>query len=203
MSVRAPAALILALLIVPVLPMGAEGSQAPSSSAIVNSGHRGAVLDIAFDDAQNLLFSVGEDGTLRLWNPAAPALVRSLAVTHLKARMLAVNPSRSQAAFVATDDIGAFSLEVWDWKTGKRLYRLPLREQPLFVRYSGLGGLPHVRRDTVQRTEHRARGRRRPGRAFDRHTGHDGVRRALPDRDDPHDLRAGREDHLLGRGVGP
>jgi WD40 repeat protein len=135
----AGAAVIIIAMLLPGIRAAAEGSQAPVSWAMVNSSHRGAVLDIAFDEARKLLVSVGEDGTLRVWNQSPPALVRSLAVTHLKAQMLALNPAQPQAAFVSTDGIGSFAIEAWDWEKGRQLYRIPLKEEPLFLRYAGAG----------------------------------------------------------------
>ena len=42
-----------------------------TARAVVSSGHRGAVLDMAEDSARGLLFSVGEDGFLRVWDSRA------------------------------------------------------------------------------------------------------------------------------------
>jgi WD40 repeat protein len=128
--------LALAAALLPLARAGAEGARAPSSWAVVNSSHRGAVLDIAADETRGLLFTAGDDGTLRIWSQSPPALVKCLPVTHLAAKMLAVNPARPQAAVIESDGISTFALSAWDWEREKMLYRILLKEEPLFVEYS-------------------------------------------------------------------
>jgi WD40 repeat protein len=140
----AGAALALAVAFLPPTRADAEGTRAPSSWAVVNSSHHGAVLDVASDDTRKLLFTVGDDGTLRIWSQSPPtensafggALVKCLPVTHLAARMLAVNPARPQVAVIESDGISNFAVSAWDWEKEKLLFRIPLKEEPLFVEYS-------------------------------------------------------------------
>jgi len=114
---------------------------------IVISGHRGPVLAMDRDETTGLLFTAGADGTVRIWDTASRSLVKSLTVTSLRASMLAVRPEAPQLAVLSTDSLGSFSLEVWDWEKGEQLFRIPLDDQPLFLRYSASGryilyGLP-------------------------------------------------------------
>ena len=116
------------------------GSGAPEGvRAIVDSGHAGAVRWMEFDEKRGLLFSSGDDGTVRIWDPAAGALMRVLQVTQLATGTIAVNPLSPQLAVVVTDGAGSNFLAVWDWEKGRQLFRISLRENPLFVRFSGLG----------------------------------------------------------------
>ena len=110
-----------------------------SARAVVSSGSRGVVLDMAEDSAHGLLFSVGEDGFLRVWDSGAASLLRRIAVTRLKAQSVALDPAAPLAAVVVTDGVRSYSIDVWDWDAEKRLYSIPLKSAPLFVRFSRSG----------------------------------------------------------------
>jgi PQQ-like domain len=110
-----------------------------AAGAFVSSGHRGAVLDMAEDSRRGLLFSVGEDGFLRVWDTAAGTLVRKIAVTRQMAQSVALNPSAPLAAVVVTDGLDSFAVDVWDWEAAKRLSSISIQGTPLFVRFSWSG----------------------------------------------------------------
>jgi WD40 repeat protein len=110
-----------------------------SARAVVSSGHRGAVLDIEEDAERGLLFSVGEDGFLRVWDTGGGTLVRKMAVTRKKAQSVALDPTAPRAAVVVTDGVLSFDVQVWDWDAEKLLYSIPLQGAPLFVRFSRSG----------------------------------------------------------------
>jgi len=65
LAVRACGLLISAVLAAAGFPISAG---TPAAGAYVSSGHRGAVLDVAEDCTRGLLFSVGVDGFLRVWD---------------------------------------------------------------------------------------------------------------------------------------
>jgi WD40 repeat protein len=115
------------------------GPDSLTARAVVSSGHRGAVLDMAEDGARGLLFSVGEDGFLRVWDSGAGSLLRRIAVTRRKAQSVALDPAAPIAAVVVTDGVRSYAVDVWNWDTGKRLYSIPLESAPLFVRFSRSG----------------------------------------------------------------
>ena len=126
---------------------GAGVADHESARAIVISGHRGSVLAMDRDDNRGLLFTAGADGTVKIWDAATRSLLKSLTVTGLQAGMLAVSPADTRFAVLATDTLQSFSLEVWDWRKGERVFRTALPDQPLFLRYSASGryllyGLP-------------------------------------------------------------
>ena len=110
-----------------------------SARAVVSSGHRGAVLDMVEDSSRGLLFSVGEDGFLRVWDSGAAILLRRIAVTRLEAQSIALDPTAPLAAVVVTDGVRSYAVDVWDWDAEKRLYSIPLQSVPLFVRFSRTG----------------------------------------------------------------
>jgi len=117
---------------------GQAEAGAGGTRAIIDSGHAGAVSAMEFDEKRGLLFTSGEDGTVRIWDPVAGNLLHTLRITQLAAGRLAVNPSASQVA-VVVGDAGDVSLAVWDWDLERQIYRVPLREAPLFLRWSALG----------------------------------------------------------------
>ena len=121
----------------PAAVFGSGGGE--STRAIVDSGHAGAIRWIELDEKRGLLFSSGDDGTVRIWDPVAGNLLRVLQVTQLATGEIAVNPAASQVAVVVTDGAGVTFLSVWDFENERQLYRVPLKEEPLFLRFSGLG----------------------------------------------------------------
>ncbi len=120
-------------------PSPAFGSGgAEKARAVIDSGHAGSVRWLEVDEKRGLLFSAGDDGTVRIWDPLAGNLFRTLQVTQLSTVRIAVNPSAPQLAVVVTDG-SVSSLAVWDWEKERQLYRVPLKEDPAFLRFSAQG----------------------------------------------------------------
>lgn len=116
-----------------------SGVSERNARSVVNTGHTGAVLGLEFDDRRTLLFSAGSDGTVRVWDAAAGIILKKLMVTQLGTQLLAVNPAAPQVAVVVTDGTGSFFLSVWDWEKERQLFRISLKEAPLFLRFSAMG----------------------------------------------------------------
>jgi WD domain, G-beta repeat len=116
-----------------------ENTLASDVHSVVTTGHVGAVLDLQYDETRDLLFSAGEDGTVRVWDATDGALYRSLKVTRLAAQLIAVDPVSPRVAVVVSDGLRSFSLAVWDWEQEKQVLRIPLKDAPLFLRFSGQG----------------------------------------------------------------
>jgi WD40 repeat protein len=140
--------ILVALAVIPPGPGWTAGvADHGDPQAVVISGHRGAVLAMDRDESRGLLFTAGADGTVKIWDSATRSLVRSLMVTSLQAAMIAVSPAGTRFAVLASDTLQSFSLEVWDWQKGEMVFKIPLSDQPLFIRYSSSGryllyGLP-------------------------------------------------------------
>ncbi|RKX77320.1 MAG: hypothetical protein DRP87_09525 [Spirochaetes bacterium] len=106
---------------------------------MVNTGHIGAVNTLLYHEKESLLFSGGEDGTVRVWNISNKKPVHVLRVSHLPVKKLAIDPAGSKVAVITRRDVGTFYLSVWDWKEEKKLYSRNLSEQPLYLSYSPKG----------------------------------------------------------------
>ena len=117
------------------------GPEAPGGIAatLLQTGHRGAVLAVEHDENRGLVFSAGEDGTLRVWDLAARSLVARIGVGHLPLVGIAVNPAATQVAVLESDGVHSFAVSAWDWRAARRLFRVTLAGEPLFLRYSGAG----------------------------------------------------------------
>ncbi len=106
---------------------------------VVNTGHTAPILDIAFRDKANGLFTTGEDGTVRRWDTVSGRLVKKLQISHLPIVKLAVHPDRPLIALIETDRINTYHLSVWDYRSEKELYSHKISEVPLFLRFSPKG----------------------------------------------------------------
>jgi WD40 repeat protein len=114
---------MLATVLGPAVLFGSGGSE--GTRAIVDSGHAGAVRWLEFDEKRGLLFSAGDDGTVRVWDPVAGNLMRVLQVTRLATGRIAVNPAAPQVAVVVSDGTGTYFLAVWDWEKERQLSGFP------------------------------------------------------------------------------
>ncbi|HET6485780.1 MAG TPA: hypothetical protein VFH83_05145, partial [Spirochaetia bacterium] len=127
------AALLIAC---PTFPTGTAESGVRS---VVTTGHTGAVLGLRYDSGRHMLFSSGDDGTVRVWDMDSGALAHCLQVTRSNTRAMAIDPSSARLAVVVTDGIRSFALSVWDWNEERQLYRVALTEEPQFLRFSPKG----------------------------------------------------------------
>jgi hypothetical protein len=117
------------------------GPEAPGAAAatLLQTSHRGAVLAIEHDEGRGLVFTAGEDGTLRVWDLAARAIVARIGIGRLPLTAIAVNPAATQVAVLESDGVHGFAVSAWDWRAARRLFRVTLAGEPLFLRYSGAG----------------------------------------------------------------
>lgn len=131
-----PAILILFLFL--IVPLSAE------QRVLISTGHTRSINDLIMQGAQNLLFSAGDDGTLRVWDvnrlgDDRGKLLYKLQISHLPIVKIAVHPTLPQVALIETDRINTFHLSVWDYRTGKELFSHKIEEVPLFIQYSPMG----------------------------------------------------------------
>ncbi len=137
-------AIVLALLLALAAAPGAWAQGGPEASGsgaatLLQTGHRGAVLAVEHDEGRGLVFTAGEDGTLRVWDLAARAIVARIGIGRLPLTAIAVNPAATQVAVLESDGVHGFAVSAWDWRAARRLFRVTLAGEPLFLRYSGAG----------------------------------------------------------------
>jgi WD40 repeat protein len=101
--------------------------------------HFGKVNDLFYDDERGLLFSAGEDGTVRIWNTLEKRLVTVVRISYKPIRQIAVHPSEPQVAVLVGDALQANRLEVWNWERQKRLYSVESDKQLMHFAYSPKG----------------------------------------------------------------
>ena len=106
---------------------------------LVNTSHRGAIHDLAYDAQRRMLFSAGADGTVRVWSHDRRTIVRHLRLGAVRVLRIALHPDRPLLAAVARSTMGHDLLEVWDWRSERRLYRHRLEKAPLHLGFTSLG----------------------------------------------------------------
>jgi hypothetical protein len=132
-----PLCLCLGLVIVGRL--FASGNPELQARSVVETGHIGAVRCLELDEKRNLLFSGGDDGTVRVWDAVTQSLVHTLRVTQLVVQKIAIDPVQPRVAVIAGDGTGSYLLSVWDWEQERSVFRVLLKDNPLFLRYSASG----------------------------------------------------------------
>ncbi|MBN2050104.1 MAG: hypothetical protein JW760_06640 [Spirochaetales bacterium] len=126
--------LILGLLAA-VLPLFSQSSNIPA----VRTAHAGAVESLSFQAKDSLLFSAGDDGTVRVWDNNRGDLIQRMQVSHLPVKLTALHPSLPRIACLETDGINTFIISVWDYLENRRVSTHRLQEMPLFLTYSPRG----------------------------------------------------------------
>ena len=110
----------------------------------IDTGHTQTINDLAINRETQQLFSVGDDGTLRVWDARVSSgnrgkLLHKLQISHLSIVRVAVHPSLPQVALVETDRINTFHLSVWNYEENRELFSHKIDEVPLFLKYSPQG----------------------------------------------------------------
>jgi hypothetical protein len=118
---------------------GAAEGPAGEVRTFLQTGHHGDVLALEYDENRGLVFSAGGDGALRVWDLGSRTLVARIGIGRLPLAAIAVNPERTQVAVLESDGVRSFAVSAWDWTTTRRLFRVSLAGEPLFLRYSGGG----------------------------------------------------------------
>ena len=109
------------------------------SAGPLSLSHFGRVNDVEFDPERGLLFSAGEDGTVRIWNAEKKQLTRVVRISHKPVRQIAVHPSEPHVAVLVGDALQADNLEVWNWQRQQRLFSVEADKQLMYFAYSPKG----------------------------------------------------------------
>ena len=105
----------------------------------IDISHFGKITDLVYDGERHLLFSAGEDGTVRIWNTEKKELLGTVRISHRPIQRLAVHPSQPHFAVLVGEALQAGTLEVWDWQRGERLFAVKSNKQVMYFAYSPLG----------------------------------------------------------------
>ena len=106
---------------------------------MVNNGHLGRINALTADKRLQFLFTAGEDGTVRSWDPDSKKLISLIQISRNPVLDIALHPGKSHVAAVIKSGINEFRLAVWDWREQRKLYENELKEQPLQLDYSPKG----------------------------------------------------------------
>ena len=128
-----PVAWVLLLLTATGIPASAV------PGPLINSSHAGVITDLEYDPQRKLLFSAGDDGAVRVWDRASGRIVQHLRLGVHRVTRIALQPEGSLLAAVLRSATGDNLLEVWDWRSGRRLHGRPLTEPPLHVGFTSRG----------------------------------------------------------------
>lgn len=127
-------ALLPALLFTLLSPLAADDLR-----VVVNSGHLGPVRTFDVNDRYNLLFTAGDDGSVRAWDLDSQKLVDVLQVSHHPVMKLIIHPQKTHMAIIQKNGINSYQLSVWNWAVKRRVYSRDLKELPLHITYSPEG----------------------------------------------------------------
>src|SRR5512138_3447628 len=115
--------LCLAMAVSGISPCFSSGSAEDSTRAFVQTGHKGAVLSMEYSSARGLLFTSGEDGTVRAWDIARNSLRAVVHVGRHPVDMIALNDATQELAVLETDGVGYFAVSAWNWAEDRMLFR--------------------------------------------------------------------------------
>lgn len=109
------------------------------SRVTLSLGHAGAVRAVAGRRDLDVAVSVGDDGTLVVWDLEHEGRRTSWQLVHVPLTGVALHPSRPEAVVFAQDGLSSGRLIGLDWETGERLFETPVTGVPAFLEYSPQG----------------------------------------------------------------
>jgi len=124
------------ILLLPVLFLFTLVCANADSDILMSIGHKGRINEIAFDAGGSYLFSAGEDGTVRIWERRTTKLVQTFRVSYLPLLKIAVNPAQREFAVLEEGTLNDYTISVWNWENGKKLFSYKLDEVPMQLSYS-------------------------------------------------------------------
>ena len=110
-----------------------------AESLLVNSGHVGIINDLKYSKTYDLLFSVGDDGVVKIWDVENSSIANNIKVSFYPILKIALHPEKPLMAVIVKDRAGFLRLEMWDWNESNRIFSTELKEIPLFLGFSNRG----------------------------------------------------------------
>ena len=110
-----------------------------AESLLVNSGHVGIINDLKYSKTYDLLFSVGDDGVVKIWDVENSSIANNIKVSFYPILKIALHPEKPLMAVIIKDRAGFLRLEMWDWNESNRIFSTELKEIPLFLGFSNRG----------------------------------------------------------------
>jgi hypothetical protein len=116
------------------------GLRANAQAQGVKSSHTAPPAGLLYAGDKGLLFSWGDDGTIRIWDPDSGDSRGILRIGYRPVQRIALHPSQPQVAVLEAGEAGlSAELSVWDYERCKQLFSLPVQEQVLCLDYSAQG----------------------------------------------------------------
>lgn len=103
------------------------------------TGHWGEVRSVVHAPNQDRVVTAGEDGSIRVWSTVRPSLLRVHSVSPRALSHLTLHPSLPHAAVIENSGSSRPVLSVWNWDTGRKVFRTELQTEPLSMAYSPNG----------------------------------------------------------------
>jgi hypothetical protein len=108
------------------------------NAALMQNGHRGAVIALCFDDEERLL-SVGADGFLEIWDIERKTATERFQISRYPISAMALRPGTSQIGIVDRDANGVYRISVWDYVAKKKYFTQSFLEPIASIAYAAGG----------------------------------------------------------------
>lgn len=127
------------LVVVSLLSLGALSSVHSQPLVTIRSGHRAPITAFRVHQETGNLFTIGDDGNLKVWAPSRDRLLQTIRADRLPLKAIALFPDNEHVAVYATDGRREHRISVWNWITGERLYLHTPDEEVLWMDVSPHG----------------------------------------------------------------
>ncbi|TVQ24537.1 MAG: hypothetical protein EA382_08390 [Spirochaetaceae bacterium] len=105
----------------------------------VRIGHTGAVRAIAYHPEHSIVYTVGDDGKMLVWDLSVPGLRRQIQLANGPITRIAHHPTRNQVVFYVRDTVTSGRLIAYDLDADTTLFVRNLDSEPVSLMYSPAG----------------------------------------------------------------